>query len=76
MKKNLTMLEVLGHDEDYYTEEYRTEWKNDFRLIEKMTKDLTIEEMEKFYDMLNMCWEEYRNMLRYIINQTNTLKRN
>ena len=76
MKKNLTMLEVLGHGEDYYTEEYRTEWKNDFRLIEKMTKDLTTEEMENFYDMLNMHWEEHRNMLRYIINQTNTLKRN
>ena len=76
MKKNLTMLEVLGHGEDYYTEKYRTEWKNDFELIKKMTKNLTVEEMEKFYDMLNMCWEEHRDMLRYIINQTSLLKGN
>ena len=40
MNKEITMKEVLGHEEDYYMKEYRTTWRDDFKLLERIIKRL------------------------------------
>ena len=68
MKKNITMLEVLGHEDSYYEEEYQKTWRNDFELLQKITKVCTKEEIQRLYDMINGETWEMMDMIKYINN--------
>lgn len=71
MKMQITMKEVLGHEEEYYEEEYRKTWRNDFELLERMTKNCSKEETQRLYDMVNGETWELMDMVKYIANNKN-----
>lgn len=66
MKKDVTMLEVLGHEDSYYIEGYQRTWRNDLALLERITESCNDEEMERIYDMINGETYEIMHMIEYI----------
>lgn len=71
MNKEITMKEVLGHEEDYYEESYINSWRNDFELLERMTSSCSKEEIQRLYDMVNGETWELMDMVQYIANNKN-----
>lgn len=69
--KEITMNEVFGRGEDYYTKEYQNNWRKDFDLLERITKDCTKEELERIYDMINGETYEIMDMVQYLSNNKN-----
>lgn len=66
MKKDVTMLEVLGHDDSYYIEEYQRTWRSDLTLLERIMESCNDEEMGRIYDMINEETYEIMHMIEYI----------
>lgn len=71
MIKNVTMKEVLKHDEDYYIEEYRRTWIKDLELLHKITESCNKNEMQRLYDMINGETYEFMDMIQYLMNNKN-----
>lgn len=66
MKKDVTMLEVLGHEDSYYIEEYQRTWKRDLALLERIMESCNEEEIGRIYDMINGETYEIMHMIEYI----------
>lgn len=71
MNKETTMKEVLGHEEDYYGEEFQETLKNDFAFLERLTENCTKNEVQRIYDMINGETRELMDMVQYIANNKN-----
>ena len=68
MKKEATIKEVFNREDNYYTEEYQKTWRNDFELLQRVTKGCTKEEIQRLYDMINGETWEMMDMIKYIKN--------
>lgn len=71
MNKQVKMSDVFPHvkyNKDYYTDEYKKTWINDFDLLNRITKDCSKEEVQKIYDMINGELHEIMDMIFYILN--------
>lgn len=71
MKKEIPMNEVFGRGEDYYSERYINSWRNDFELLQRITKDCNKEEVQRIFDMINGETPEIMDMIQYIANNKN-----
>lgn len=69
--KQVTMMEVLGHNEEYYMEDYQNVWRGNLELLEKITNNCTKEEVQKLYYMINYEISEFMKMIKYIENNKN-----